>query len=150
MKRAERVQELLELNLAFSKLVALNNAMGLEIDDLGDGEATMRMPWDDRFIGDPSTGALHGGAITVLMDSACGAAAFMGLERVDAIATLDLRIDYMKPATRGQPVTCRARCYKRTRNVAFVRGYAYHADPEDLIAAATATFMIGTHIPGRK
>lgn len=147
MGRADAVAELAGLNHAFAQHIALNNAMGLEFVDLGDGEATMRLPWDERFIGDPSTGALHGGAISVLMDSTSGAAAFMGLRRPDAIATLDLRIDYMKPTTRGLAVICRAHCYKLTRSVAFVRGFAYHSDIDDPIAAATATFMIGTHIP---
>jgi uncharacterized protein (TIGR00369 family) len=147
MDRAARVEELAGLNRVFAQHIALNKAVGLEFVELGDRWALMWLPWEDRFVGDPSTGALHGGVITILMDSACGAAAFMGLPKVDAIATLDLRIDYMKPSTRGEGVHCRAECYKLTRSVAFVRAFAYHADPDDVIAAATATVMIGTHIP---
>lgn len=139
--------ELRGLNHAFAEHIALNRALGIAFVELVDSEAVMQLPWDERFIGDPSTGALHGGVITVLMDSTCGAAAFMGLERPDAIATLDLRIDYMKPSSRGLPVICRARCYKRTRSVAFVRAFAFQDDESDPIAAATGTFMIGTHIP---
>ncbi len=58
------------------------------------------------------------------------------------IATLDLRIDYMKPATPGKDLLARAECYKLTRNVAFVRGVAYHDDPSDPIATSVATFML--------
>jgi acyl-coenzyme A thioesterase PaaI-like protein len=60
------------------------------------------------------------------------------------IATLDLRIDYMKPATPGRDLLARAECYKVTRNVAFVRGVAYHDDPSDPIATTVATFMLST------
>lgn len=78
------------------------------------------------------------------MDATCGAAVFQALVRPITIATLDLRIDYLKPGTPPHPLTARAECFKATHNVAFVRATAYHADPADPIAAATATFMI-TH-----
>jgi uncharacterized protein (TIGR00369 family) len=147
MGRGAVVAELVALNRVFAKHIALNQAMGLEIEEFGDGVAILRMPWDDRFIGDPTTGAMHGGAITVLMDAACGAAAFLGLPRPDAIATLDLRIDFLRSTIRGEALVCRAECYKCTRSVAFIRASAYQEDPDDPVAAATATFMIGTHIP---
>ena len=147
MDRRAVVAELVALNEVFAQHIALNQAMGLETVEFGDGFAILRMPWDERFVGDPTTGAMHGGAITVLMDSACGAAAFLGLPRPAAIATLDLRIDSLRSTTRGQALVCRAECYKCTRSVAFIRASAYQDDPDDPVAAATATFMIGTHIP---
>ena len=61
-----------------------------------------------------------------------------------AIATLDLRIDYVKLGTPRRDVVIHTHCYKVTRNVAFVRGVAYHDDEDDPIASATGTFMLGT------
>ena len=84
---------------------------------------------------DSASGAAVGGALA----AARGAGAPSGWR---PIATLDLRIDYMKPATPGRDLMARAQCYKLTRNVAFVRGVAYHDDPEDPIATSTATFML--------
>jgi acyl-coenzyme A thioesterase PaaI-like protein len=87
--------------------------------------------------------------ITSALDSASGAAVGSALAaRVEGmagwrpIATLDLRIDYMKPAMPGKDLLARAECYKLTRNVAFVRGTAYHDDPADPIATSVATFML--------
>jgi acyl-coenzyme A thioesterase PaaI-like protein len=60
------------------------------------------------------------------------------------IATLDLRIDYLRPAEAGRAVRCRASCYKQTRNVAFTRAVAFHDDPGDPIAHSVGTFMIST------
>ena len=60
------------------------------------------------------------------------------------IATLDLRIDYLKPATPGRDVVARAHCYKLTRDIAFVRGVAFHDDEADPIATSAGTFMLGT------
>ena len=141
-----KAQILAVMGQAFRDGVPHNVALGLELVDvgLGDGYATMRLPYAEALVGDPATGVLHGGAITALVDATCGAAVFMKLGKPIAIATLDLRIDYLKPATPGLAVTARADTIKLTRNVGFVRAVAYHEDPSDPIASAAATFMIGT------
>jgi uncharacterized protein (TIGR00369 family) len=102
----------------------------------------LRLPYAPQLVGHPETGTLHGGAVTALLDSASGVAVFMKMMQPTRIATLDLRIDYMGPAKNGRDVLARAECYKLTRNVAFVRGVAYHDEPSDPIAASSATFMI--------
>lgn len=130
------------VNQAMVEAVPFNAEMRLVAEDCGPGEATMRLPYDARLVGNPDTGVLHGGAITALMDATCGLAVFMKLPQPTRIATLDLRIDYLKPATPPQPVRCRAECYKLTRQVAFVRALAYHDDAADPIAAAAGTFMV--------
>src|SRR6185369_7024719 len=89
-------------------------------------------------------GLLHGGAVTTLLDAAGGAAVYVKLGEAGPIATLDLRIDYLKPAAGRRDVLARAECIKLTRNVAFVRMTAYHDDPSDPIALGAASFMLGT------
>ena len=60
------------------------------------------MPYDAKLVGNPETGVLHGGAITALLDGASGAAVFAALVDIVPIATLDLRIDYLRPAESGR------------------------------------------------
>ena len=61
--------------------------------------------------------------------------------RPAAIATLDLRIDYLKPATR--PRTSSAmHSASGDQDVAFVRALAFHDDENDPIAAAAGSFII--------
>lgn len=134
------------LNRQFMDYVPHNVALGIEVVELVDAGAAMRLPYDRRLIGNPDTGVLHGGALSALMDACCGAAVFMALPSPMPIATLDLRIDYLKPGTPGLAIVARAQCYKVTRSVAFVRGVAYHDDPEDPIAAGTASFMLATKL----
>lgn len=108
------------------------------------GTALCRVPYDEKLIGNPETGVIHGGVITSLLDNTCGIAVGVKTKLVGAIATLDLRIDYMKPATPKQDILAFADCYRVSRNIAFVRGLAYHTDKDDPIATCTAAFMLGT------
>jgi uncharacterized protein (TIGR00369 family) len=131
----------------FSENVPHNRALGIQIHDLSKaGGARLELPYDAKLVGNPETGVLHGGAITSLLDSCSGAAVFAALVYIAPIATLDLRIDYLKPATPGKSVIAHAHCYKLTKSVAFTRAIAYHDDPGDPIASAAGTFMLSTKV----
>jgi len=72
-------------------------------------------------------------------------AAMFAMERPKAVATIDLRIDYMRPATPGRDVQCEAHCYKLGKNVAFVRATVYEDAPENPIAHAASAFLISAN-----
>jgi len=116
--------------------------IGMRLHMASDGVAVLSVPYDARLVGDPQTGVMHGGVITGLLDTACGMAVMAVPEPLRATATLDLRIDYMRPATAGERVMCRAECYRLTRSIGFARAVAYHADPEDPVASAAGAFML--------
>jgi uncharacterized protein (TIGR00369 family) len=134
----------------FTEGIPHNKALGMEMLELERGEAKFRLPYDEKLVGNPDTGVLHGGAITALLDAASGASVFAALTEWVPIATLDLRIDYLRAAEAGRDVVCHATCYKRTRNVAFTRAIAYHDDPADPIASSVGTFMLSTKPGGKK
>jgi uncharacterized protein (TIGR00369 family) len=97
-----------------------------------------------NLVGDPQSGVLHGGVVTTLLDSTAGAAVMTRLLMPSPIATLDLRIDYLRPSTPRAPLHARVECYKVTRHVAFTRGIAYNTDERDPVASMAATFMLQT------
>ena len=146
---ADDLNRLRELGQRFMRAVPHNNALGLELRSVGEGRAEIFLPYDLRLVGNPETGVLHGGAISALIDACCGAAVFQALRKPMAIATLDLRIDYLKPATPPRGVVARAHCYKVTRHVAFVRGVAFLDSEDDPIATSAGTFMLGTRTTSR-
>lgn len=116
-------------------------ALGLSVGNVGPGQVDMTLPYSDRLVGDPSTGVLHGGAVSTLMDTCCGTAVMAHPDTGIGTATLGLRIDYMRPARPGQSITAKAVCHRITRSVAFVRAEAFD-DGDDPVATATGTFTV--------
>lgn len=126
----------------FAEGVPHNRALGVRLLELSGEGLVSELPYHPKLVGNPEAGFLHGGAITSLIDATCGMAVPIKMMRPVQIATLDLRIDYLKPPAPDRSVFCRAACYKTTRNVAFVRATADCGDPDDPVAAAAGTFII--------
>lgn len=133
------------MRVALLEFVPQARELGMEIIEAKVSECWMRVPYAEKLIGDPRTGVIHGGVITTLLDNGCGAAVQLSLPERQSIATLDLRIDYMKAATPGLALIAYTHCYKVARSVAFVRGTAYHDDIADPIATCVGTFMLGAN-----
>jgi uncharacterized protein (TIGR00369 family) len=121
--------------------------IGLEAISVGSDEVTLKLEMQDRFVGDPDTGVIHGGIITVALDTASGMAVLAKMVDYVPFATLDLRLDYLKPARPTQAIFAHAHCYRFTKSVAFTQGVAYQDNRNNPIANCVGTFMISS--PGR-
>ena len=126
-------------------------AVGMVFLEGSDDEAVLKVPYRADLVGDPDTGVLHGGVITAALDHVCGAAVKkLDLpEEQSQIATLDLRIDYMRSAVVGHDLFVAAHCTRQTRTIAFMRGIAWDEDRADPVATCTGTFMLGSTTPPR-
>jgi uncharacterized protein (TIGR00369 family) len=131
----------LEIIQQFAAEIPFLKALSTRIVDLERGVCRLSLPWQDDIVGDPSTGIVHGGVITTLLDSASGMAVFSVIPRVMQIATLDLRIDYLRSAAPGSDIIAEADCYRLSKNVAFVRGRAFQGTDRE-VASSMATFML--------
>ena len=115
----------------------------MRVIELRYGHGFMRVPYDEKLIGNPATGVVHGGVITAFLDTLCGLVVKASVPAGTAIATLDLRIDYLRPASPKTDILGSAECYKVTRSIAFVRGIAYQETFRDPVANCAGTFMLG-------
>lgn len=131
--RAERVSRFIS---------TLNQAreLGLTVTEATDKHLTLCLPYSQNIIGNPDTGVIHGGAITTLMDTASGSVMLCAFDEFELCPTLDLRMDYMRPAEPNMPVYARAEPYRVTRSIIFTRCEAFQ-DNGDVIAQCVGTFM---------
>ncbi len=128
---------------AFMQAIPFAKALNLEVVRICDGEVVMTLPWSEEIVGDPEKGIVHGGAVSAAMDTCCGAAVMSHPSAPSTTATIDLRIDYMRAAAKGQTIVTTATCYHVGRNVAFVRAVATDDDVERPVAMATGSFTVG-------
>lgn len=116
-------------------------ALSMKVVEADKGHLTLELPYSESIIGNPATRVIHGGALTALMDSACGFSVILALEEPQVCPTLDLRIDYMTSAEPDLPVYGTADVFRVTSNVVFVKGIAWQTSKEKPIAHCVATFM---------
>ncbi len=127
---------------ALIRTVGHGRALGLSYRASGGHWIELSLPWREELVGVAESGILASGAIVSLVDTAGGASVWMALGRFQPIVTIDLRLDYLRRAIKGETVIARCECYKLTRSIAFVRGVAHGGDDKRPIAFATATFML--------
>lgn len=127
--------------MSFVSGLGHNGALGVVYDSHGADWVALTLPYSDRLVGVPESGILASGPIISLMDMATSIAIWIKLGHFRAQATLDLRIDYLRPATPGRAITGRAECYGLTRSIGFARGLAHDGDAADPVAHVSATFM---------
>jgi uncharacterized protein (TIGR00369 family) len=126
----------------FARKIGHGRALGLDYCDSGDNWAELSLPWKEELVGVAESGILASGAIVSLIDTASGASVWMTLGKFVPIVTLDLRLDYLRPALKGETIYARCECVKITRRIAFVRGVAHAGHPDKTVAHSAATVML--------
>lgn len=115
---------------------------------IGRNQATFSVYLPDDFIG--PDGKIHGGLLTIIMDSIFGLAAFTALDELKPIATINLRTNYLDDVAPGGRVTCAAECIRLRDEVAHVEGKLTDEENGRLIATSSGAFMIGTRGPNKE
>lgn len=85
-------RDLIENQLPFNKL------LGIRLLSLEPGLCKLFIPHRAELIGDARRGALHGGVISTLVDTCGGFAVWSMCDITDRLSTIDMRVDYLKPA----------------------------------------------------
>ena len=115
--------------------------LGIRYHAHGPGWVELALPYHVDLIGQPDSGVIASGPIVALMDMATSLAIWRRRGRFVPQATLDLRVDYLRPARPGHTVIGHGECYALKRSISFVRGQAHDGDPDDPVAHVSGTFM---------
>lgn len=137
-------EDALERVQAMTRWTPQGRALGIEVIRIEGARVWGRVPYKPDLIGDPETGVIAGGVITTFLDQLSGMAAVLAMREPTTVATIDIRIDYMRGAEPGRDVLAEAYCSKIGKNVAFVRAVAYEDSADNPIANAASAFMLNT------
>lgn len=114
--------------------------LGLEVVEVVPPRVRMRLPWQATLLGDPSRGLIHGGALTMTLDTLCGASVLCGLPAPEVCPTLDLRIDHYRPALAERDLFGEAWVVRITESMVFTQGMLWQ-DEERPVAWGVANFV---------
>jgi uncharacterized protein (TIGR00369 family) len=120
---------------------AHNGWLGLKYQTHGKDWVELSLPWREDLGGEDGGDVLASGPIISLLDMASGLAVWNTHQEFRPVATLNLHIDYIRPARAHASVFGRSHCYRLTRSAAFVRGYAHDGNPDDPLAHFQGVFM---------
>jgi uncharacterized protein (TIGR00369 family) len=132
----EPVIELMERRIPF------NSFLGLRVDQMGAGFARFSLPFRPEFIGDPVRPALHGGVISMIIDTCGGAAVWSLIEIEDRVSTVDLRVDYLRPGP-AKDLVCEATVLRIGNRVGVADMKTFAADDlQTVIASGKGVYNI--------
>ena len=130
------MKEVIEEGIPFDKF------LGLKVEHIAHGFAKLRLPYREEFIGDPRRPALHGGVISMLIDTCGGTAVWASGDVDDRIATIDMRVDYLRPAG-PEDLIAEARVKLLGHRVGNASIIVYsESDPELIVAEGRAVYNV--------
>ncbi len=129
---------------AFLEGIPFSRAAGMQAERMSHARGSVSMKASPDWTGHSAASQIHPGCLTVLADTACGLAVGAAMNPIEPYATLDLRMDYLRPARAGLAMRCDAHCHRLSHSVAFVRGEVFQPDSDEAVASVNATFMLST------
>jgi uncharacterized protein (TIGR00369 family) len=122
-------------------VVPHHRQLGMRSVSCREGGMRIDLPWSERLAAGPS-GGIHHGAITTLIDALSGSVVLTRMRDFRRSATLDLRMDFLRPALQGQDIHGEAEVLHMDGNVAFTRAVAHHGDAADPVAVSNGCFAV--------
>jgi uncharacterized protein (TIGR00369 family) len=112
--------------------------LGIEVLEASDGTAEARLPFSDELRSNNHGSVAHGGATYALADTAGGAAVISLAE--DVSPTVDMRIDYLAPATSDLYATAEVIRYGSNLAMAHIE---IEDESGERVATAQGTYKTG-------
>ena len=121
------------------------HTLGVELIGIEPGRVQMALRHDDRFT--QQHGFLHAGAISAVLDSACGYAAYSAMPPGSSVLTVTFTINLLAPAA-GRQFTITGSVVRAGRTLVVCRGEAFADDATVPFAVMQATMTTLVNRPG--
>ncbi len=127
--------------------IPFNKFLGIRVENAENGFARLFLPYKPQFTGDARRPALHGGILSTLIDTCGGVAVWTCCQLDDRIATIDMRVDYLRPAPQAD-LLAESRVRLMGNRVGNVQTVVFAREsPEDIIAEGRAVYNVRRHRP---
>ena len=119
---------------------ALLATLGAQLARVQEGEVHILLPFSERFT--QQHGYVHAGAITSIVDSACGYAALTKAPEGHEVVTVEFKVNFLRPAL-GKEFLAVGKVQTSGRTLAVCTGEVRASTPENSIVVALmqATIM---------
>lgn len=137
----------------FEHKIVFNEYLGFTIGDHSLGSVSIDFNMRPELIGHFMHGRLHGGVISAVLDAAGGLAVIWAIaelyadetvdqimERFKALATIDIRVDYLRPGV-GETFRAEARIVRLGRRIAATQSML-RSDSGKEIASANGAYIV--------
>jgi uncharacterized protein (TIGR00369 family) len=131
------------LRQVMEELIPFNKYVGVRAVEIDRGRVRLEVPFRPELIGDPLRQAVHGGVISMLADTAGGAAVWSALDEVRArVQTIDMRIDYLRPG-RHETLVAEASIVRLGKRLGVADMRMFHPSaPADPIATGKGVYNV--------
>jgi len=120
--------------------VPFNRHLGIRVLEIQEGFVKVMVPFRPEFIGDPRRPALHGGVLSAVMDACGGFAVWTFFAIQDLISTVDMRVDYLRPAP-PEDFIVESKVVRNGNRVSVVHTSLYgKGDPDHPVAEGRAVY----------
>lgn len=119
---------------------AFMSTIGAEMISVGRGSVAIRFPFSSKLT--QQNGYVHAGAVTSIMDSACGYAALTVAPEGADVLSVEFKVNLLAPGI-GESFVARASVKRAGKRLAVCTAdtFAARAGQENLIATMLATMM---------
>jgi uncharacterized protein (TIGR00369 family) len=116
------------------------STIGAEMISVGRGTVEIRFPFNSKLT--QQNGFVHGGAVTSIMDSACGYAALSIASEDSEVLAVEFKVNLLAPGV-GESFVARGSVKRAGKRLAVCTAdaFAVQAGEEKLIATMLATMM---------
>jgi uncharacterized protein (TIGR00369 family) len=123
-------------------LMPANKILGLKIMEIQTGYVLLHVPFKEEFIGDFFQDRWHGGFLASIADTAGGIAGATTLNSpLDKLNTIDMRIDYLHGALRGD-MYAKAKIIKNGKTIIKVDVELFQNEKEEPVALARCVYSV--------